>query len=169
MSELPITEKAPETKRVKGTPLPLDQIKLKMAQMEGQTLDVVARACGFYTEITNVATGEVEIRVTSKDELEFMKSSLEAQSGIRLARPARPYRRTNRSPVIKIGKNGNIVVGGRHTTIAGFPFGDDVDSRVYVESEPGRITITALSKDNFEQSDFDEADLDAAELDDLDS
>jgi hypothetical protein len=167
MSELPITEKAPETKRSKGKPLPLDQIKIKMAEMEGQAYDAVARACGFYTEVTNVATGEVEVRVTTKDELEFMKASLEAQSGIRLARPTRPHRRTNRSPVITIGKTGNIVVGGRHTTIAGFPFGEGVEFKVHVESEPGRIVITAANSVSPEQLDFE--DPDETELDDLDS
>lgn len=165
MSEAPAAaEKA--TTRVKGTPLPLDQIKATMTEMEGQPIDAVAKACGFYTEITDNATGAVDIRVTQTDQLEFLKASLEAQAGVKLAAPARPYRRTNRSPVVKIGKTGNIVVGGRHTSIAGFPFGEDVDSYVKIEATPGQIVITAGVKEVAEQveveldADDDEADLD---------
>ena len=165
MSEAPAAaEKA--TTRVKGTPLPPDQIREKMTEMEGQPLDLVAKECGFYTQITDNATGSVEIRVTSADQLEFLKASFEAKNGVKFAAPARPYRRTNRSPVVKIGKTGNIVVGGRHTSIAGFPFGEDVDSYVRIEATPGQITITAGVKEVAEQveveldADDDEADLD---------
>lgn len=168
MSEAPAaTEKA--TTRVKGTPLPADQIKAKMTEMEGQPLDAVAKACGFYTEITDNATGAVEIRVTQTDQLDFMKASFEATNGVKFAPPARPYRRTNRSPVVKIGKTGNIVVGGRHTSIAGFPFGDDVDSYVKIEAAPGQIIITAGVKEVAEQAevdlDIDVEDDDEADLD----
>lgn len=167
MSEAPAeTQKA--TTRVKGTPLSLPEIKQKMAEMEGSPIDAVAKACGFYTEVTDNATGAVEIRVTTADQMEFLKASLEAQSGVKLAAPARPYRRTNRSPVVKIGKTGNIVVGGRHTAIAGFPFGEDVDSYVKIEASQGQIIITAGVKETGGQT---EADLDLdgdAEESDLD-
>jgi len=168
MSEAPAaTEKA--TTRVKGTPLPADQIKAKMTEMEGQPLDAVAKACGFYTEITDNATGAAEIRVTQTDQLEFLKVSFEVKNGLKFAPPARPYRRTNRSPVVKIGKTGNIVVGGRHTSIAGFPFGDDVDSYVKIEAAPGQIIITAGVKEVAEQAevdlDIDVEDDDEADLD----
>lgn len=151
MSEVP-AEKTTATTRSKGTPLPLDQIKAKMTEMEGQPFDAVAKACGFYTEITDNATGAVEIRVTQADQLEFAKASLAAQTGIQYAAPARPYRRTNRSPVVKIGKTGNIVVGGRHTSIAGFAFGEDVDSYVKIEASAGQIVITAGVKEAAESS-----------------
>jgi hypothetical protein len=168
MSEAP-AEKTAATTRTKGTPLPLDQIKATMAEMEGSPIDAVAKACGFYTEITDNATGAVEIRVTQTDQLEFLKASLEAQAGVKLAAPARPYRRTNRSPVVKIGKTGNIVVGGRHTSIAGFPFGEDVDSYVKIEATAGQIIITAGVKEVAEQAevelDFEDEDEEA----DLDS
>lgn len=136
-----------------------------MADMEGSPIDAVAKACGFYTEITDNTTGAVEIRVTQADQMEFLKASLEAQTGVKLAAPARPYRRTNRSPVVKIGKTGNIVVGGRHTTIAGFPFGEDVDSYVKIEASPGQIVITAGVKEASEQA---EVDLDGDDESDLD-
>lgn len=166
MTEALAEKAAPATTRTKGTPLSLAEIKQTMADMEGQALDAVAKACGFYTEITDNATGAVEIRVTNADQLEFLKASLEAQAGVKLASPSRPYRRTNRSPVVKIGKTGNIVVGGRHTAIAGFPFGEDVDSYVKIEAAPGQIIITAGVKEAVEQAevelddDDDEADLD---------
>jgi hypothetical protein len=161
MSEAP-AEKTVTTTRAKGTPLPLDQIKATMAQMEGQPIDAVAKACGFYTEITDNATGAVEIRVTAADSNAFLTASLEALSGVKLAAPVRSHRRTNRSPVVKIGKTGNIVVGGRHTSIAGFPFGEDVDSYVKIEAAPGQIIITAGVKEVTEQT---EVDLNAEEDD----
>lgn len=164
MSEAP-AETPKATTRSKGTPLSLPEIKQTMADMEGSPIDAVAKACGFYTEITDNATGAVEIRVTQTDQMEFLKASLEAQTGVKLAAPARPYRRTNRSPVVKIGKTGNIVVGGRHTTIAGFPFGEDVDSYVKIEASPGQIVITAGVKEASEQV---EVDLDGDDESDLD-
>jgi hypothetical protein len=158
MSEAPAEK--PAVTRTKGTPIPLEQIAQKMTEMEGQPIDAVAKECGFYTEITDTATGAVEIRVTQADQLEFMKATLEAKTGVKMAAPVRPYRRTNRSPVVKIGKTGNIVVGGRHTSIAGFPFGEDVDSYVKIEASAGQIVITAGVKEVSEQVD---ADLDLEE------
>lgn len=166
MTEAP-AEKTAATTRVKGTPLPLDQIKATMTQMEGQPIDAVAKACGFFTEITDNATGAVEIRVTAADSQAFLTASLEAISGVKLAAPARSHRRTNRSPVVKIGKTGNIVVGGRHTSIAGFPFGEDVDSYVKIEATPGQIVITAGVKEVAEQVEVD-LDLEDEEEADLD-
>ena len=165
MTEVATETKIPATSRKKGTPLPYDQIKAKIAEMEGSAIDEVAKACGFYTEITDNATGDVEIRVTTADQNEFLRVSLEAQSGIRLAAPVRSYRRSNRSPVVKIGKTGNIVVGGRHTAIAGFPFGEDIDSYVKIEAEAGKITITIGEKDTSTQEDLD---IDSAVGDELD-
>ena len=166
MSEAP-AEKTAATTRTKGTPLPLDQIKATMTQMEGQPLDAVAKACGFYTEITDNVTGAVEVRVTAADSQAFLTASLEALSGVKLGAPVRSHRRTNRSPVVKIGKTGNIVVGGRHTSIAGFPFGEDVDSYVKIEAAPGQITITAGVKEVAEQAEveFDTEDDDEADPD----
>lgn len=155
MTEATTETKTAATSRKKGTPLPGNEIKAKMVEMTGQPIDLIAKACGFYTEITNNATGEVEIRVTEKDQNEFLRVSFEVQAGIKLAAPARPYRRTNRSPVVKIGKIGNIVVGGRHTSIAGFAFGEDVDSYVNIDAEPGKITITAGEKNTASQGDLD--------------
>lgn len=167
MSEVETEGKQPQTSRKKGTPLSPEQIKVKMAEMEGRPIDEVAKACGFYTEITDNATGAVDVRVTQTDQLEFLKASLEAQSGVKLAAAARPYRRTNRSPVVKIGKTGNIVVGGRHTAIAEFPFGENVDSYVKIEAEKGRIVITAGEKEVADQGDIDDIDAEE-ENDDLD-
>jgi hypothetical protein len=40
-------------------------------------------------------------------------------------------------------KNGNVVVGNRHSTIAGFEPG----AQVHVQSEPGRIILTAYTEE----------------------
>jgi hypothetical protein len=76
----------------------------------------------------------------------------------------RSNRRSNRQPIIKIGKTGNIVVGGRYTAIAGFPFGEELDSRVRVEAEKGKITIFAADPGEYATEDL--ADLDGVEEED---
>lgn len=144
------TQKAHATTTKKGTPVPADQILVIMTEMEGQPADVVAQACGYFTEVTNNATGDVEIRVTAADNSAFLLAAMNAKGGPVISAPVRSNRRTNRSPIVKIGKLGNIVVGGRHTSIAGFPFGEEVDSRVRIESEPGKITIYAAAPSEYE-------------------
>ena len=162
-----MTETATEKKTTskKGTPVEPAQVLRIASEMEGQSADVVAKECGYYTEITNNATGETEVRVTANDVSTFLATLLAAK-GVNLAPPARAVRRTNRSPIVKIGKTGTIVVGGRHTTIAGFPFGEGVDSRVRIEAEQGKITIFAASPDEYaSDADLDDNDLDDNDLD----
>ena len=75
-------------------------------------------------------------------------------NGIELAPATRTYApRKNRAPVVKLGKNGNIVVGGRHSAVAGFEPG----SKVKVESEPGRIIIVALADEDSDVDDTDDS------------
>lgn len=160
-------KKVPATSSKKGTPVAPSELLKITSQMEGAPSDQVAHACGYYTEVTITATGEVDVRVTSADTFAFMQALLAAQ-GTNLAPPVRSNRRSNRQPIIKIGKNGNIVVGGRYTTIAGFLFGEELDSRVRVEAEKGKITIFAASPEEYAseaQADFDGADEDDSELD----
>ena len=161
MSEV-IEKKVPATSSKKGTPVAPSELLKTTSQMEGAPSDQVAHACGYYTEVTTTATGDVDIRVTSADTFAFMQALLAAQ-GTNLAPPVRSNRRSNRQPIIKIGKTGNIVVGGRYTTIAGFPFGGELDSRVRVEAEKGKITIFAADPEEY-ASDV-EADLDETEED----
>ena len=163
----PMTEvtekKVPATSSKKGTPAaPSDLLRIT-SEMEGAPSDQVAHACGYYTEVTTAATGEVDIRVTSADTFAFMQALLAAQ-GTNLAPPVRSNRRSNRQPIIKIGKTGNIVVGGRYTAIAGFPFGEELDSRVRVEAEKGKITIFAADPGEYATEDL--ADLDGIDEED---
>lgn len=155
----------PATTSKKGTPVSAAELLQIASRMEGAPYDQVAHECGYYTETTTTATGEVEVRVTSADTFAFMQALLAAQ-GTKLAAPARSNRRTNRSPIIKIGKTGNIVVGGRYTSIAGFPFGEDVVSKVRVEAEKGKITIFAADPSEYasDQEDVDGIE-DESELD----
>jgi hypothetical protein len=168
-------KRIPATTTKKGTPVSPQKLLEITSRMEGQPSDKIAFECGYYTEVTTTATGEVEVRVTVDDNFAFTRALLAAQ-GINLAPPVRSNRRTNRRPIIKIGKTGNIVVGGRYTTIAGFGFGEDIDSRVRVEAEKGKITIFAASPDDYasDQSDDAEGDVnddpdafDESEIDDL--
>jgi hypothetical protein len=137
-----IEKKVPATSSKKGTPVAPSELLSITSKMEGAPSDQVAHACGYFTEVTTTATGEVDVRVTSADTFAFMQALLAAQ-GTNLAPPVRSNRRSNRQPIIKIGKFGNIVVGGRYTVLAGFPFGGELDSRVRVEAEKGKITIFA--------------------------
>lgn len=161
MTEATIEKKAPVKTLKKGTPVGPEKLMQITSEMEGNPSDVIAQACGYYTEITTTATGDVDIRVTVEDNFAFMQALLAAQ-GTKLAPPARPSRRTSRQPIIKIGKTGNIVVGGRYTTIAGFPFGEGVESKVRVEAVQGKITILAAPAEDYSsvEADEDESDLD---------
>ena len=156
-------KKVPATSSKKGAPVAPNQLLKITSQMEGAPSDQVAHACGYYTEVTTTATGEVDVRVTSADTFAFMQALLAAQ-GTNLAPPVRSNRRSNRQPIIKIGKNGNIVVGGRYTTIAGFPFGEELDSRVRVEAEKGKITIFAADPGEYASEDL--ADVDGIDEED---
>ena len=161
MTESAAEKKVPAKTSKKGTPVSASELQAIVSSMQGATADKLAQECGYYTETTTTATGEVEIRVTAQDQQNFM-IALVASQGLAIAPPARSSRRTSRQPIIKIGKTGNIVVGGRYTTIAGFEFGEDMDSRVRVEAVKGQITITAASPDEYASSE-DDSDLDGIE------
>jgi len=161
MTESVAEKKVPAKTSKKGTPVSAAELQATVSRMQGATADKLAQACGYYTETTTTATGEVEVRVTAQDQQNFM-IALVASQGLAIAPPARSSRRTSRQPIIKIGKTGNIVVGGRYTTIAGFEFGEDMDSRVRVEAVAGKITITAASPDEYASSE-DDSDLDGIE------
>lgn len=161
MTEVAAEKKVPAKTSKKGTPVSSAELLQIVSEMEGETADKLAQACGYYTETTTTATGECEIRVTSQDQQAFMVA-LVASQGLKIAPPARSSRRTNRQPIIKIGKTGNIVVGGRYSTIAGFEFGEDIDSRVRVQAEKGKITIVAAYPEDYTSSDM-EDDIDGIE------
>jgi hypothetical protein len=164
MTEATVEKKVSATTSKKGTPVEPAEVLRIASEMEGQPADVVAKECGYFTETTNNATGEVEVRVTAADTSAFLAALLSAK-GVNLAPPVRAARRSNRSPIVKVGKTGTIVVGGRHATVAGFAFGEGVDSRVRIESEKGKITIFAATPDEYAADDAEPA---ATEEDDLD-
>lgn len=169
-TEATVEKKQPAKTSKKGLPVSLQKLMEITSQMEGSPSDLIAQACGYYTEYTTTATGDTEIRVTVDDNFAFMQALLAAQ-GMKLAPPARSARRSNRQPIIKIGKTGNIVVGGRYTAIAGFPFGENLDSRVRVEAEKGKITIFAATPEEYVSADQEvdeDGYADAVEESDLD-
>lgn len=146
------SRRAPQKTITKGQPVsPAELIELAR-KLQGQPGDVIAMEAGYYTETTITATGETSRKVTSAD-LDAFMCGLVAAQGISIAPPSRAGRRDGRKPIIKIGKTGNIVVGGRHTSAAGFLFGEDVDSKVEVKVKPGEITITAAPLDAYEDED----------------
>lgn len=164
MTEATTEKKQPVKSIKKGTPVSPEKLMQITSEMEGNPSDLIAQACGYYTEITTTATGEVDVRVTVEDNFAFMQALLAAQ-GTKLAPPVRPSRRTSRQPIIKIGKTGNIVVGGRYTTIAGFPFGDGIESRVRVEAVQGKITILAAPAQDYSSAEVEGVDDDESDLD----
>lgn len=159
----PAEKRVPATTSKKGVPVSAAELLKITSQLEGSPSDKIAHAAGYYTEITTTATGEVEVRVTAEDNFNFVRALLAAQGGPVLTPPSRSSRSNNRKPIIKIGKTGNIVVGGRYTTIAGFSFGEDVVSKVLVQAEEGKITIVAASLEDYDNDDDDIDSLDGGD------
>jgi hypothetical protein len=156
-TEMPTAEiEAPETQATETATV------VKGERMTGQALldFVVANRerpvnelvyeAGYYTKRIDAETGEEKISYHKP----AFHEAINRANGIELAPATRTYApRKNRAPVVKLGKNGNIVVGGRHSTVAGFEPG----SKVKVESEPGRITIVMWADEDDDASDTDES------------
>lgn len=146
--------KEPKNIIVKGEQLQGKALLEKSASMSGKPIDEVAKECGYWRETTSRETGESRTVTLTSD---FMAAMLKAQSGVEFAPPTRAYsRRTNRAPVVTVGGNGNIVVGNRYSSVAGF----GPTSKVRVEAAEGKITIIAYipaegEEDGGEQDDLD--------------
>jgi hypothetical protein len=107
-----------------------------------QPLDDVIYNAGYYTKKTNVETEEV--RVTLHKPQFWASVSAASNPELAFAPPKRAFStRAGRKPVVTVVKNGNVVVGNRHSTIAGFEPG----AQVHVQSEPGRIILTAYTEE----------------------
>jgi hypothetical protein len=114
-----------------------------------QPLDDVIYNAGYYTKKTNPETEEV--KVTLHKPQFWAAVSAASNPDLEFAPPKRAYSaRAGRKPVVTVVKNGNIVVGSRHSTVAGFEPG----AQVHVQSEPGRIILTPY-EDAVEVSDED--------------
>lgn len=144
-SEVNANETATEEKSSKKTRVTGDrktgQELLDYAQAnQGATGEELAFGAGYYTTTSDTETGETQTRVHKN---EFFKSLTEASSGIVIPAARRAYTsRRNRAPIVTIGKNGNCVIGSRHSAVAGFAPG----SRVQVTAEEGRIIVTPLDE-----------------------
>jgi hypothetical protein len=153
VSETP-TKAPSKNKVVKGEFLEGKALLDKSKSMTGSPIDEVAKACGYYKEVTNTETGEVKVSPLTTD---FMAAMLKAQSGVEFAPPARVYsRRTSRPPTVTVGGNGNIVVGNRYSSVAGFA----PSSKVQVEATEGKIVITYFADAAEEGAEPVEEDLD---------
>lgn len=147
--------KTPKKSTVFGDKLTGQELVTKAGGLIGQPIDIVAKECGYYKQITDNETGEVTVRVLRED---FTAAMLKAQTGMEFAPPTRPYsRRTSRSPLLTVGGNGNIVVGNRYSSIAEFVPG----GKVKVEAVKGKITITVNDgeEEAIEEDDQDELGL----------
>jgi hypothetical protein len=154
------TEKETKNITVKGEQLEGQVLLAKTKEFTGKPIDEVAKACGFYKEVTSRETGETKTTVFTQD---FMAAMIKAQTGIEFAAPVRAYsRRTNRAPVVTVGGNGNIVIGNRYSSVAGFL----AATKVKVEAVEGKITVTAYEggedddlEDGEDETEQDELDL----------
>lgn len=107
---------------------------------DGSTLDTqkALLAAGYYAEVTDNATGEKTIKPAKQAFFEAMSAAL---AGIEIAPLKREggTRTYNREPIVKSSDTtGNIVVGGRHAALAGFPGG----SQIRIHAVAGQITLT---------------------------
>lgn len=137
-----VTESVNDSKitRQKGTPLAGEEFKAYLAANKGKAVDEVAYGAGFYTIATDEATGETKTTIHKN---EFYSAMTAALTGIAFEAPKRAYTaRKNRAPIVSVTKIGNIVVGGRHSEVAGFSSGD----KLLVTATEGQIVLTLHAK-----------------------
>jgi hypothetical protein len=150
--EAPTTE-ASKPVKVKGERLAGEELLQFVHQNKDEPIDDVVFNAGFYTRTTDPETGETK---TTLHKPQFFQALTVASTGVEFAAPKRAYSaRKGRKPVVTVVKNGNIVVGSRHGSVAGFAPG----SKVHVESEHGKIVLTAWQGEGGDEAE-DEEDLD---------
>lgn len=150
----PVTQTT-EITRLEGAAL-LDLQK----RMAGEPVDKIAHQAGYFTVKVNEETGEERIQYQHK---QLMAALLQAQ-GITMAPPTRPYSsRSNRAPVVTVGGIGNIVVGNRYSSVAGF----DPGAKIQVTAEAGQIILTAAAVEPAQVETEAEAEAEEDSLDDL--
>lgn len=109
---------------------------------KGGHIDDVIFGAGYFTKKTDPETEET--KVTLHKPQFWAAISAASNPDLEFAPAKRAYSaRAGRKPVVTVVKNGNIVVGSRHSTVAGFEPG----SQVHVQSEAGRIILTPYSGD----------------------
>lgn len=141
--------------KVKGERLAGEELMQFVQENKDQPIDDVVYNAGFYTKTTDPETGETK---TTLHKPQFFQALSVASTGVEFAPPKRAYTaRKGRSPVVTVGKTGNVVVGGRHSVVAGFEPG----SKVHVASEAGRIILTPYegAEDEAGEDEGDDLDL----------
>jgi hypothetical protein len=159
--EAPVTTTpaAPALVKVKGERMTGQALLDFVQQNKDNAIDEVVYNAGYYTKTTDTESGETK---TTLHKPQFFQALTVASTGVEFAPPKRAYAaRKGRKPVVTVVKNGNIVVGSRHGSIAGF----DPGSKVKVESAPGKIILTAW--EDAENTGVD-ADAEIEEEDELD-
>lgn len=159
MSEIIEPQTDSKTSRQKGTPLAGEEFKAYLAQSKGKAVDEVAYGAGFYTIVTDSETGETKTTIHKN---EFYSAMTAALTGIAFEAPKRAYTaRKNRAPIVSVTKIGNIVVGGRHSEVAGFGSGD----KLLVTVSEGQIVLTLHAKADPTAEEEVETDEDGDDLD----
>lgn len=146
------TEAAAKPIKEKGERLSGDELLAYVRENKGNPIDEVIFGAGFYTKTTDPETGESK---TTLHKPQFYEA-IAVANGFELAPAKRAFTaRKGRKPIVTVVKNGNIVVGGRHGSVAGFAPG----SKVKVEAEFGRIVLTPMADDEAGEAEGDD-DLD---------
>lgn len=155
-------ESTPKLLKEKGVRLEGQELLALIKENKDEPVDDVIYKAGYFTRTINTETGESKITIHKNPFFEAM--SMASNPDLKLAPAKRAYApRQGRKPVVTVVRNGNIVVGGRHSMVAGFAPG----SKVKVEAEAGRIVLTAyLSEEGPEEVDSDvETEGDDTDLD----
>lgn len=147
------TDGAAKPIKEKGIRLSGDELLLFVKENKESPVDEVIFQAGFYTKTTDPETGETK---TTLHKPQFYEA-IAVANGYQLAPAKRAFAaRKARKPVVTVAKNGNIVVGGRHSAVAGFA----PVSKVKVEAEFGRIVLTPMADDSAAaEEDGDDLDL----------
>jgi hypothetical protein len=147
---------------VNGVRLVGAELQAKSDELKGAPIDQVAFACGYYKEVTDTETGEKKVTIYDR---EYMQALLAADGRSFAPAVKTRARRINRKPTVKVGKNGNIVVGGRYSDIAGFLPPEDGEFHVLIAAEAGKIVITAYQPEEGESMESEAPESDTDDLD----
>ncbi len=152
--DAPMTEESsPKLVKVKGEKKTGQELLDFVQSNKDEPIDEVVFNAGYYTRSTDAETGETK---TTLHKPQFFQALTVASTGVEFAPPKRAYSaRKGRKPVVTVVKNGNVVVGSRHSSIAGFEPG----SKVHVVAEAGKIVLTPWQGEDDGADEADDLDL----------
>lgn len=135
------TEGSAKPTRKTATPVSSAELAAIVQRMQGRPFDEVCLEAGYYVDET-LPDGTTK-QVVTKASIDACRDAILASQGFSFAPPAQPpARRRNSKPILKVGKNGGVIIGARYMDAAGFQYGEGVETRLLVTAEAGRIVLT---------------------------